>query len=130
AAWTELRAAFAEDRVEKRYLAVVEGALAESLVLEDAIAHDPRDARRMIVDASGRSARTEVAPLAASARATLVDVRAHGGRRHQIRVHLAAAGHPLVGDVLYGATPAPDAPWHLLHATALGLPGRALVTAP
>ena len=131
ATWRALRAAFADDLVDKRYLALVHGAPARATVL-DAVAHDPADPRRMRIDPGGRPARTEIVPLSATPDFALVDVRAHGGRRHQVRVHLASRGHPLVGDVLYGAPAADDAPWHLLHASALALPGgaRALARPP
>ena len=129
-AWRALRAAFSSDEVEKRYLALVEGALEGATVVASPIAHDPADARRMRADPSGRPARSEIRPVHVGALASLVEVTMHGGRRHQVRVHLATLGHPIVGDTLYGAAAADDAPAPLLHARALALPGRALVTAP
>jgi 23S rRNA pseudouridine1911/1915/1917 synthase len=131
ASWARLREAFANPAaVAKRYLAVVEGAVAGPLVLDGGIAHDERDSRRMRLARDGKPAVTRARPLATAARASLVLVdAAEGGRRHQVRVHLAGAGHPLVGDVLYGAAPAVDAPWHLLHALSLELPGKPRVDA-
>ncbi len=58
-----------------------------------------------------------------------VRVRIQGGRRHQIRVHLAAIGHPLIGDILYGAKPVPGQPWHALHAESVTLLNGQKVTA-
>ena len=127
--WHELRAAFAHEDVDKGYLAVVHGRVARALDVATAIAHDPRDPRRMIIDGQGRGARTAVRPLACHDDVTLVDVTAHGGRRHQVRVHLASVGHPLVGDVLYGAA-ACDLGHHALHAHRLALPGVPVVHAP
>ncbi len=127
--WGALRQAFASDLVDKRYLALVEGELAKARVVETPIAHDPADTRRMRVDAAGRPATSEVRPLVMGAAASLVEVIMHGGRRHQLRVHLASCGHPIVGDVLYGAAAAVDAPSPLLHARTLTLPGRPRVQA-
>lgn len=128
--WRALREAFASDRVEKRYLALVEGSVGAKRVVEEPIGHDPSDSRRMRVDPLGRAARSEVRPLVSGPRATLVEVLMQGGRRHQLRVHLAQLGHPIVGDVLYGAAPAADALLPLLHCRALVLPGNAPITAP
>lgn len=137
-AWEELRRAFLEGRVGRSYLAVVEGRLAGDFVIDTPIAHHPGDKRRMVVvteegeriRGSPRPARSVVRLVTASERASLVVVEAHGGRRHQVRVHLASAGHPLVGDVLYGGS-ALESGRHLLHAALLALPGRAaLVAAP
>ncbi len=60
----------------------------------------------------------------------VVRVRIQGGRRHQIRVHLAVIGHPLVGDVLYGAKPVPGQPWHALHAESVILLNGKIIEAP
>lgn len=130
ASWRALRAAFSSDEVEKRYLALVEGALAGATVVGVPIGHDPADPRRMRADPGGRPASSEVRPVESNATASLVEVTMHGGRRHQVRLHLAALGHPIVGDELYGAAAADDAPWPLLHALTLTLPGHAPVTAP
>lgn len=130
ATWRQLRAAFAADDVEKRYQALVQGHVVGARTVDAPVAHDPTDARRMRLDPSGRAARSDVRPLASGAACSLVEVVMHGGRRHQLRVHLASLGHPIVGDVLYGATAANDAPWPLLHAGSLTLPGYARVVAP
>jgi 23S rRNA-/tRNA-specific pseudouridylate synthase len=124
-----VREAFAREDVDKGYLAVVHGRVERALDVVTAIAHDPRDPRRMIIDVGGRGARTSIRPLVCHDDVTLVDVTAHGGRRHQVRVHLASIGHPLVGDVLYGAPPC-DLEHHALHAHRLALPGVPVVYAP
>jgi 23S rRNA pseudouridine1911/1915/1917 synthase len=133
--WRALRAAFSQGAVDKGYRALVHGRVQGPLEIDGAIAHDPADARRMVIAPGGLAAGpgpavTTVAPLLVGPAHTLVSVTAAGGRRHQVRVHLASAGHPLVGDVLYGAPEAGDVPWHLLHAASLGLPGRPVVHAP
>jgi 23S rRNA pseudouridine1911/1915/1917 synthase len=128
----------------KLYVAVVHGALAagvERVIVAD-VDHVPGDPRRMRVtppSGGGRPARTVLTVLASTSSSTststtvddalsLVALRLHGGRRHQLRVHLADLGHPIVGDRLYG--PATSADGLALHARALGLPGRPVVTAP
>ncbi len=130
---SRLRRAFQRGAAGKAYLALVEGRVVDELVVQGAIVHDATDPRRMIVAGAGRGrgapreARTRAVAVTASDTASLVVVAADRGRRHQVRVHLAAAGHPLVGDVLYGAAPADDVPFHALHAAALALPGHAVV---
>lgn len=127
ATWRGLRRAFSQGLVRKEYLAVAEGELRSARVVERALAHVPGDARRMVCvaeDSPGaQPARSEIQPLACAGGLTLVRVVARSGRTHQIRVHLASLGHPLVGDLLYGGPPAdPRAPGHLLHAARLELP--------
>lgn len=94
------------DGVEKRYLAIVRGEVPwERRDLDAPIGRDRHDARRMRAG-SGKPALTHVRVLGAlgprRVRTTLVEVVLATGRRHQIRVHLAGAGHPIVGDALYG----------------------------
>lgn len=136
--WQELRQAFTEGRVGRAYLALVEGRLAGDLVVDALVAHDPSDPRRMVTvgddDARSRgepkTARSRVSAVASGSDASLVVVRATGGRRHQVRVHLASAGHPLVGDALYGGGPTTARQGHLLHAVSLELPGRPALRVP
>jgi 23S rRNA pseudouridine1911/1915/1917 synthase len=125
-----VRALFDDGTVNKRYLALVHGAVTAPLTVDAPIAHDPADPRRMLCGpdvAGGKSARTHAVPLHARGAHTLVEVDADRGRRHQVRVHLAHAGHPLVGDVLYGGT---GEGGHALHAWTLAIPGFPAVTAP
>jgi len=75
-------------------------------VVEAPIGRDPSDPLRMALVADGRPARTRyrvTARLAAPAPVALLECRLETGRTHQIRVHLAGIGHPLVGDAVYGA---------------------------
>lgn len=129
-AWRTLRAAVGSDDADKGYLALVEGVLAASHTITAPIAHESADTRRMRCDPDGRAATSEVRPRAHSADATLVELVLRGGRRHQLRVHLASIGHPIVGDELYGAPARAGVVWPLLHARSLTLPGRPPVVAP
>ncbi len=95
------------DGIEKRYLAIVRGEVPDDLrVIEAPIARDRHDARRMRVDAHGKPSRTRVRVLDVAgprrARLSLLELVLETGRRHQIRVHLASRGYPIVGDALYG----------------------------
>jgi len=97
----------------KRYLAVVRGRLSGGpFELTGPIARDRHDARRMRVGATGKPSLTRVLPVECRGGATLVGCELGSGRRHQIRVHLSAAGHPILGDSLYGGGPGPL----MLHA--------------
>ena len=105
---------FETKRIRKRYLALVEGELSERQTIDAPLARigpisfGVRD--------GGKRAITVVEPLAAGANGSLLAIALMTGRTHQIRVHLAAIGHPLVGDWLYGAR---NAPRPMLHSSEL-----------
>lgn len=102
--------------VEKTYLALVEGTPRPAEGAIDApIARDQQNRQRMAVLAGGRDSVTAYRVLERFRGTSLVEARPRTGRTHQIRVHLAAIGHPIVGDRLYGKT-SPLAGRHLLHA--------------
>ncbi len=135
-----LVAAFGSRRVEKRYLALVWGHPPPPAgEWTSPLGPDRRDRRRMRVDPAGRPARSSYATLQAGPHVSLLLLVPHSGRTHQLRVHLAAAGHPIVGDDLYGgprhrgvrdpalrAALTPDHP--LLHAWTLALPAPPMPT--
>jgi 23S rRNA pseudouridine1911/1915/1917 synthase len=90
-------------RVERGYLALVRGRpAAESGTVEAPVARDPARRTRMAVLPGGRPSVTHYLVLAAAPGMGLLDVRLETGRTHQIRVHLAHLGHPVLGDGLYG----------------------------
>jgi 23S rRNA pseudouridine1911/1915/1917 synthase len=94
---------FRERTVEKEYLALVRGRVAAAGTIDAAIGRHPRDRKRMSTAArKARSAQSRYEPLERFAETTLLLVRPRTGRTHQIRVHLATAGWPIVADPLYG----------------------------
>jgi 23S rRNA pseudouridine1911/1915/1917 synthase len=128
-AYAALRRAFRAHAVEKRYLALVAGAEMawRETLIDVPLAHDPRDRRRMVPAPPGTRAwraETRVAVVARGRQHALVAATIRTGVTHQVRAHLAVAGHPVLNDRLYGgpltATLAPGR--HALHATALTLP--------
>lgn len=97
-----LDSAISEGRFRKRYLALVAGKLAGGeRTIDAAIGRDRHDSRRMRVSRTGKPSATVVRPLGIFGNATLVELELLTGRRHQIRVHMASIGHPVVGDALY-----------------------------
>jgi 23S rRNA pseudouridine1911/1915/1917 synthase len=135
-AHAKLGEAFRNRKVKKTYIALVEGLLdSASGIIDFAIARDPKrrvrmTARRSLVLAGAREARTDWRALARIGPTTLVEVQLHTGRTHQIRVHFSALHHPVVGDTLYGAAshltvnkhplPPLESGRNFLHAARLG----------
>jgi 23S rRNA pseudouridine1911/1915/1917 synthase len=130
-AWRALRAQFRHRAVTKDYVALVHGRLAAAQRLCHRLSHDPRAADRMAVVTPVQARRLRrsrpswlaeatLTPITSTGDTTLVRLRLHTGVTHQLRVQLAAAGHPIVGDARYGEAPRPDLPpRHLLHATRI-----------
>jgi 23S rRNA pseudouridine1911/1915/1917 synthase len=121
-AMTALVRAIAAREVQRVYHALAHGVPTwRELRIEAPIGRDPQVRTRMAVVASGKPARTDVLCLARGRTAVGLQCTLHSGRTHQIRVHLSARGHPLVGDSLYGGR----AEWGLLrqglHAHRLAL---------
>ena len=123
-AYTELKAAFRERNVDKRYHAVVQGLIDPTRGTIDApIDRHPTHPYKFAVVADGKPSVTHYEMLEAFRAACLLEVRLETGRTHQIRVHMAAMRHPCVGDGQYGADPTLSARLGLgrqwLHAVAL-----------
>ena len=120
-----VQAQFKARTVRKLYLALVEGLIQPSEALIDApIGRDPRHRKRMSVlttgSAKARSAQTEYKVLTTYKQHALVQCHLFTGRTHQIRVHLAYVGYPLVGDKVYGyRRQRLQLRRHFLHATEL-----------
>lgn len=118
---------FAARTTTKEYVAIVHGRLEGEGRIELPI-HTP-DERPVIVGPGGKPSRTDWRTLAATDHATRLAIALHTGRKHQIRAHLAALGHPLVYDDVYGPPRDPEQPWPtharpLLHAARLELDHR------
>jgi len=109
--------------VERRYLALVLGEVAEGEGVVDApVGRSARQPTRMAVTARGRAARTRyevIERYTDPVPATLLECRLETGRTHQVRVHLAAIGHPVVGDTRYGRGDALAMKRPFLHAHEL-----------
>lgn len=109
-AFEKLRAAIRAGGVARRYEALVAGSLERRIQIDTPIAHHAKNARKMVVGdpastnpkRAGRAATTIVEPVRRVGEFMLVSVNPKTGSRHQIRVHLASIGHPIVGDALYG----------------------------
>ena len=113
--------------VERRYLAICEGRMVAGRVIDAPIGRDPRHRTRQAVREDGRAARTRIGVLERFRAHTLVEAQLDTGRTHQIRVHMAHIGYPLVGDGRYGARGRlPPAPTGRLLAELRGFERQAL----
>lgn len=109
--------------VHRAYMAIVIGNLREDEGFVDApIGRHPTDRKRMAVVPGGREARTNWFVRERLRGATLIEARLTTGRTHQIRVHMASIGHPVLGDPVYGPkkSPYPVTGGQLLHAYRIG----------
>lgn len=102
-AFKRLSEALAKREVRRHYLAIVEGTMTGGREIEAPIGRDPRNRLKQQVREQGRYALTRVRLRERFRRHSLVAAQLATGRTHQIRVHLAAIGHPLVGDRTYGS---------------------------
>ncbi|WP_243439869.1 pseudouridine synthase family protein [Fundidesulfovibrio soli] len=118
-------------QVDKRYLAVVLGSLDAPLLLRREVDMARRARVKVLPGDSPDPLRaTGVRPLAEGEGVTLVEARIAKGARHQIRAHLAAAGHPIAGDALYGDPGAAAVHGLRLHHWRVSLPGLCAACAP
>ena len=109
--------------IDRAYMAIVQGNLKEEMgYIEAPIGRSPKDRKKMAIVADGREAGTHWRVLEPLKGACLIEAQLTTGRTHQIRVHMASIGHPVLGDPLYGPKKMPyDVKGgQLLHAYRLG----------
>ena len=109
--------------VQRAYMAIVQGGMRQECgTVEGPIGRHPTDRKKMAIVPGGRDAVTHWRVLEELKGATLLECRLTTGRTHQIRVHMASIGHPLLGDPLYGPKkmPYPVQGGQLLHAFRIG----------
>ncbi len=121
---TSLVSQWADQSVRKTYIALVAGVIQEAEGTIDApIGRDPKHRQRMAVVRSGRPAVTHFSVLERFPNETLLEVTIETGRTHQIRVHMAFIGHPILGDLTYGSASPGSAGLtrQFLHASRLAI---------
>jgi 23S rRNA pseudouridine1911/1915/1917 synthase len=109
--------------IDKRYLALCSGRLQAPKRVEAYLAADRRRVRVSEAPIEGsKPIETEILSAEPHADLTLVEVRVPFAARHQVRAQLAALGHPIAGDALYGGPELPGLTRHFLHASAIDFP--------
>ena len=112
-----------EHTITRKYRAIVHGVIVQDTgTVKSSISRDPKDRKKMaVVDVNGKPAVTHYTVLQRFKEYTYIECRLETGRTHQIRVHMASIGHPLLGDEVYGQR---KSPYHLegqtLHAMVIG----------
>ncbi len=126
AAYAKLKEDFREHRIDKIYLAIARGRFRDGFgVIDLPIGRDEKNRlKRIVCEEGGKEALTKYRRVGEAHGCTLLQVRLYTGRTHQIRVHLAHLGHPVLGDLLYsGGAQCPPFRYRrqLLHAWKLAL---------
>jgi len=124
AALSFMQKQFSERKVKKTYIAVISGKLTpETAIIDMPIERNPKAPATFRVGANGKHAITHYQTLQTNEHYSLLELKPETGRTHQLRVHLAQQGHPIVGDILYDGKPAERL---FLHALSLEitLPNR------
>ncbi|PAF47901.1 RNA pseudouridine synthase [Helicobacter sp. 12S02232-10] len=116
----EAKTAFKKQNVYKEYLALVDGMVAEECEINKPILTIKGTYAKSKISKDGLNAITFIKPLRIIGKKTLLEVLIKTGRTHQIRVHLASIGHPVVGDTFYGGS---NAKRLMLHAHKISLLG-------
>jgi 23S rRNA pseudouridine1911/1915/1917 synthase len=99
----ELAKQIKKHTMTRRYIAIVEGVIkVDDGIIEGAIGRNPKDRKKMDIVSGGRYAKTYFKVLDRFKSNTLIEAKLDTGRTHQIRVHMAHIGHPVVGDSVYG----------------------------
>jgi len=94
---------FAQNRVYKEYVAIVEGKVIEELVIDKPIlTKKDKGVAKSKIDKYGKSAKTTIYPMFVEGNKSKIKVVIESGRTHQIRVHLSSVGLPIIGDMVYG----------------------------
>jgi 23S rRNA pseudouridine1911/1915/1917 synthase len=117
-AFSTFSALFKDRKIHKTYLAIVKGHPEKEGIINYSIARHPTVRNKMAHHTEGRAATTHFTTLSYFTDYSLVEARPVTGRTHQIRVHFATLGHPLLGDKVYGSN-SPLIARHALHASNL-----------
>ena len=126
-AYLEHRRYFGRGDVTKTYWAVIHGRFDRQVTVDLPIESMPNDRTRVravdpLADSQAQPASTDLRPLCHNNTFSLIEARTSTGRRHQVRVHLAHLGHPLLGDELYGGESFSGLGGAFLHARCVALP--------
>jgi RluA family pseudouridine synthase len=117
AALSWLQKQFSQRKVKKTYIAIVQGHLPnDHAIIDMPIERNPKKPQTFRVGAQGKAALTEYQVIKLNDTYSMLQLSPQTGRTHQLRVHLAHLGHPIVGDTLYGGKPAERL---FLHALSL-----------
>ncbi len=94
--------ALANRKIERSYMAIVSGRIARKLTIDKPIGRDRHNPQKQRISKTGKAAKTTIIPIKKTPSYTVLECHIATGRRHQIRVHLASIGHPILNDPLYG----------------------------